>query len=175
MGIPLAGDFDVVINKPVDSRFVWTGTASNLNNISNKYPGLVSYVTGEKNLYMFKGFSTINQTDVWEKVVTNNVDDVQIYNTNFTININNNGQVIYVNSTAPVTGTIQNFDAPDSLPEGFNVTVIQINQGNVIFNDTITSFFKNRINANKTAGRYAIASILKLPNSNEFLLYGDVI
>ena len=37
MGVPLAGDFDVAATSPIDSRMVWTGSISNLNNISNKY------------------------------------------------------------------------------------------------------------------------------------------
>lgn len=168
MGVPLAGDFDVAVTKPVDSRMVWTGTASNLNNVPNKYPGLTCYVTGDQNLYVFQG------NNIWEKVVTNNVDYVEFNNAgNFNINNTYHGNVIYVNSvfdvTGIVTGNIQHY------PIGYNVTIVQQGLGRVTLSGQLPLGVTNRAGFTQTAGQYAIASLLRLKDTSLFLLYGDII
>jgi hypothetical protein len=175
MGVPLGTSFDVAEASPVDSRMTWTGDAENLNQIAingaNRYPGLVTYVTGDQNLYVFQG------NNIWEKIVTTNVDSVTTINTNFTFSRDLNGQVIYVNSSQNITATLPSIGLPlTALPLGYNVSIVQLGDGNVVFtNGGINGgFFRNRLNLNRTAGQYAVASILKL-NTTEFLLYGDLV
>jgi hypothetical protein len=169
MGLPIAGEFDVGVTRPIDSRTVWTGTFLNLNNIPNRYSGLMCYVSDDQNLYVFQGGAT------WEKIVTTNVDAVTNITENFTFNRNYNGQVLYVTSDNNVTGTLPSFGLPLSvLGSGYNVSIVQLGNGSVVFNNSPNTFFKNRLNLNRTAGKYAVASILRL-TVDEFLLYGDLI
>lgn len=172
MGIPLAGNFDVAVNQPIDSRIVWTGSSNNLNNIPNKFPGLISYVTGEQNLYFFRN------DQVWEKIVTNNVDSpIVIQDTNiFAIESNFNGQVIYVDSLNPVTASLL---SPHTLyGNGFNVTFVQLGIGTITVEalpGVQTPQIVNRLDLKQTAGQYAVVSLLKISNTNKFILYGDLI
>ena len=164
MGVPLAGDFDVAVTKPVDSRMVVTNY-SDLNNILNRYQGLTCYVTSDKNLYVFQGSNT------WEKVVTTNVDNPStIVSTTFDITEIHNGQVIYVNNANLVTATLVG-----SFSIGFNVTIVQMGNGSVLINGGVAGTLRNRLNLNRTAGPYAVASILKIGNTSDFLLYGDLV
>jgi hypothetical protein len=165
MGVPLAGDFDLAVPKPIDSRLVWNGTPDTLNNVPNKFPGLHCYVSSDQNLYVYQG------NLIWEKIVTNNVDSTTFVS-NFIFDHNQNGQVLYVNSenqvTASLNGSLSDF------PVGYNVTIIQENIGNVVI--TSPNFnIVSRINVTKTAGRYAVASLLRIRNTSAFVLYGDLI
>ena len=167
MGVPLAGDFDVAVTKPIDSRTVVTNY-SDLNNVSNKYTGLVCYVSSEKNLYVFQG------TNTWEKVVTNNVDYVEFNNAgNFNINNTHHGSVIYVNSAVDVIGTITG--NIQDYPIGYNVTIVQQGLGRITIAAQSPLAVINRAGFTQTAGQYAIASILRLKDTSLFLLYGDII
>lgn len=177
MGVPLAGDYDVAVARPIDSRMVWTGTFTNLNDVPNKFLGLTCYVTGDQNLYVYQGGTT------WEKVVTNNVDSPTVIQNPvdnlFLIQPSYNGQVVYVDSSVnSVQAIIQN---PHTIyPNGFNVAFVQIGAGPIIFNTPVTkpanfSVLQNRLGLSTTAGQYAVASILKISNTNIFVLYGDLV
>lgn len=175
MGLPIAGEFDVGVTRPIDSRMVWTGLGTNasLNNIPNKYPGLTCYVTGDQNLYVFQG------NNIWEKIITNNVDVITNINSNFHFNLSHHGQVLYVDSPTNVTGALPSVGLTlGTFPSGYNVSIIQLGDGNVVITGSgagaASTFVRNRINLNRTAGKYAVASILRL-NQAEFLLYGDLI
>jgi len=175
MGVPLGTSFDVAEASPIDSRMTWTGTVENLNQIAvngaNRYEGLITYVTGNQNLYVFQGNNN------WEKIVTTNVDSITNLNTNFIFSNNFNGQVLYVNSDQNITATLPAFGLGlSNLSTGYNVSVVQLGDGNIIFNNGSANggFFRNRLNLNRTAGKYAVASILRL-NTTEFLLYGDLV
>jgi hypothetical protein len=176
MGVPLAGDYDVAVTRPIDSRMVWTGNASNLNNIPNKFPGLISYTTGDQNLYLFRNDQT------WEKVVTNNVDSYTAIqdpiSNQFDIEPDFNGQVIYVSSTNIVSAFIK--DPPSIYPNGFNVTFLQIGEAPIKIErkpikPSNFSIIENRLGLSTTAGKYAVASLLKISNTNTFVLYGDLV
>jgi len=168
MGVPLGTSFDVAEASPVDSRMTWTGSAANLNQIAvngaNRYPGLITYVTGDQNLYVFQG------DNIWEKVVTTNVDNpTTIVGNSFNITNDYNGQVIYVNNPTLSTATLVS-----PFVNGFNVSLVQIGSGQINFTGSNLNI-RNRLNFNKTAGAYAVVSILKIPGNNEFLLYGDLV
>lgn len=166
-GIQLSTNFDLGSSIPLDSRIV-VAQLNDLNNISNKYQGLVAYVTSEKNLYLFQGGTT------WEKIVTNNVDSrTATFNApgSFQIQSSDNGQVIFVDNTVhAVTGVLTG-----SFEEGFNVTIVQLGTALITISGGSVGSIRNKIGANKTSGQYAIASILKIRGVQDFLLYGDVI
>jgi hypothetical protein len=163
MPIPLGGDFKVAVVKPIDDRLI-VETYNDLNNILNKYIGLICYVNDEKNIYVFQGSNN------WEKIVTTNVDTVTVFNSNFEITQNHNGKVLYVDSPNQVTATLNGV-----FENGFNVAIAQMGDGIVLFNGGTVGNLRNKINGNKTAGKYSVASILKVINTNDFLLYGDLI
>lgn len=175
MGLPLGSDFDVSLNKPIDSRFTWSGTVSNLNQIAvngaNRYLGLITYISSDKNLYVYQG------NDTWEKIVTNNVDSRLVTFTNaggsFDIRSSDHGQVIYVSSPVPVTGTWTGSGI--NYPEGFNVSIVQESSGNVMINNAFDISGVNRLNLRATAGRYSVATILRIRDTNNFLIYGDLV
>jgi hypothetical protein len=162
-GIQLSTNFDLGSPLPLDSRMV-VSNFIDLNNIENKYQGLTCYVSTEKNLYVYQGVS-------WEKVVTNNVDNPPfITSSNFNIGQSYNGQVLYVNNNTPTTGTLTG-----SFEDGFNISFVQMGSGSIMFSGGSVGTLRNKIGASKTDGQYAIASILKIGNTTDFLLYGDVI
>jgi hypothetical protein len=167
MGVPLAGDFDVAVTKPVDSRMVVTNY-SDLNNILNKYQGLTCYVINDKNLYVFQG------NNIWEKVVTNNVDYFEFNNAgNFNISTIHNGNVIYVNNATDIIGTITGNII--DYPLGYNVTIVQQGLGRITIAAQSPLGVINRGGFLQTAGQYAVISILRLKDTSLFLVYGDVI
>jgi hypothetical protein len=151
--------------------FLWTGSVNNLNQVKNKFPGQIVYVTGDKNLYFYKSGAATE----WEKIVTNDLDDIKTYQGNFQITNADNGQIIYVNNSITTTGTLAHFTVPNTIRDGFNVSIVQMGNGVIEFPDGLNYAIRNRYTARRTAGQYAIASIIKLPGVNEFLLYGDVI
>lgn len=166
-GIQLSTNFDLKSAIPLDDRIV-VSQLSDLNNIENKYQGLVAYVTSDKNLYLFQGGTT------WEKIVTNNVDSKTVSFSapgSFQIQSSDNGLVIFVDNTVhAVTGILTG-----SFEEGFNVTIVQLGTALVTISGGSVGAIMNKIGATKTSGQYAIASILKIRGVQNFLLYGDVI
>jgi predicted TIM-barrel enzyme len=58
---------------------------------------------------------------------------------------------------------------------GYNITVVQEGVGNVTFTSNQNFLIKNRSNFFQMAGQYAVASLLRVKNTNTFLLYGDLI
>jgi hypothetical protein len=164
MGIPLAGDFDVAVTKPVDSRMVWTGNINNLNNIPNKYPGLTCYITGNKNLYVYQ------DNNIWEEIVKTNIDFVDINTTVFNLDNSHNGKILCVNNNSNVNIFLPNTD----ISNGYNTSIIQMGSGSVILNNSSNFSFTNPFSATGTAGRYALISLLRVGTLNTFLLYGDV-
>lgn len=176
MGVPLGGEFDVAVTGPIDSRMVWTGDVNALSNISNKYLGLITYATGDRNLYVYQlGAVQGVGAPVWEKIVTTNVDTPPVLTENFTFSAAYNGQILYVSGSNPITGTLPTVGPTlNNMGSGYNVSVVQLGDGNVVFRGTPNTFIRNRLNLSTTAGKYAVASILRL-NTSEFLLYGDLV
>lgn len=169
MGVPLAGDFDVAVTKPVDSRMVWTGTSNNLNNILNKYEGLISYVTGDKNLYFYKGISSN-----WAKILLSGdavspLVDINNITQNFTFNTSLNAELLTINASSNITGTV-----PIGLPNGYNVSFVQMGNGQLFITGSGGAIVQQRLNLFRTAGQYGIASLLH-HNGDKFILYGDLI
>jgi hypothetical protein len=80
-----------------------------------------------------------------------------------------NGKVIQSTGGTAITITI-----PNSLPNGFNCTVVQMGSGQITFSrSTFTPSIINRTGFNKTASQYSVVSILHL-GSNNILVTGEM-
>jgi hypothetical protein len=79
------------------------------------------------------------------------------------------GKVIQSTGSSAITITI-----PNSLPTGFNCTVVQMGTGQITFSrSTLTPAIINRAGFNKTASQYSVVSILHL-GSNNILVTGEM-
>ena len=76
-----------------------------------------------------------------------------------------NGTIIVCSSSSAVTITV-----PASLPSGFNCMIIQSGSGQVSLSASSTTL--NNRNGSKTAGQYAILTLVHL-GSNVFVVSGD--
>ena len=81
------------------------------------------------------------------------VSNVSTETTGRTIALSDNGLILRYTGTTPATFTLP---AAGTLPEGFNCMVLQASSGQITFGGT----FNNRNSFTKTAGQYAIATIL---------------
>jgi hypothetical protein len=80
-----------------------------------------------------------------------------------------NGKVIQSTGSSAITITI-----PNSLPTGFNCTVVQMGTGQITFSrSTLTPAIINRAGFNKTASQYSVVSILHL-GSNSIIVTGEM-
>jgi hypothetical protein len=80
-----------------------------------------------------------------------------------------NGKVIQSTGGTSITITI-----PNSLPNGFNCTVVQMGTGQITFSrSTFTPSIINRTGFTKTASQYSVVSILHL-GSNNILVTGEM-
>ena len=82
-----------------------------------------------------------------------NISTVKTENAGRTIAVTDNGLLLRYTGTTSATFTLP---AAGTLPEGFNCMVLQANTGQISFGGTIY----NRNSFTKTAGQYAIATIL---------------
>ena len=166
MGIPLAWNFYLAGKVPLDGRTVCS-TLQDLSTIPNVYPGLIAYVTNNQNLYLNQG------PGVWEKIITNNVDNVNSVTSNFNITEDYNGQVVHVISANSVTGILNADQVP--LSKGFNTTIVQMGPGSVTISGGNVGTLRNRLNFYSLAGQYAVASILRQGTTTNYILYGDLV
>jgi hypothetical protein len=88
--------------------------------------------------------------------------------TSYTLSETDNGKVITLNSSSAITLTV-----PSGLSVGFNCLVVQLGTGAITFTASSTTIY-NRGTNTKTAGRYAIATIVSY-TSNMFITSGDMI
>ncbi len=87
--------------------------------------------------------------------------------TTYTLSVADNGKIITVDNAADITITV-----PTGLPDGFNCMIVQKGAGKAIFTAGGTTI-NNRSGHTKTAGTYAIATIVHL-GSNVFITSGDM-
>jgi len=90
-------------------------------------------------------------------------------NGNYTILNSDNGKIITVNS-----GSTSILRVSNSLDSTFNCMVYQSGSGTITFIAENGNYIRNRSSANGTAGQYAIATLLRV-NNTDFVLGGDVI
>lgn len=134
---------------------------------------------GLKNLNIVIGGQSISSANYYQNLITKYYAETNLstksvqsstFTNNFYISKNHNGQMIYGNSNVGITGILSG-----DFPSGFNVSISQISDGAITIAVTGGINIRNKANANKTAGKYSVGSILKINNSNDFLLYGDLL
>jgi hypothetical protein len=87
--------------------------------------------------------------------------------TAYTLLASDNGKVVTFNNASAITLTV-----PSGLPVGFNCLVLQKGAGQVTFTTSATTI-NNRQSLTKTAGQYAVASLISIA-SNSFVTGGDL-
>jgi len=120
--------------------------------------GAIIYNATTQRLYKYNGTQ-------WVKVAIAPV--VKEVTASYTLLPSDDGNIITVNSNAPVTLTI-----PSGFAIGYNVSVYQIGTGRVTFTGSGTSVL-NRLNRFRTAGRHAGVGIVSTA-TNTFHLTGDL-
>ena len=87
--------------------------------------------------------------------------------TTYTLLDSDNGKVITLNNSSAITLTV-----PSGLSAGFNCLVVQLGAGVITFTVSSTTIY-NRGTKTKTAGQYAIATIVSYKSDN-FITSGDM-
>jgi hypothetical protein len=88
--------------------------------------------------------------------------------TTYTLQNSDNGKVITLNNASAITLTV-----PSGLSTGFNCLVVQLGAGAITFTPSGTTIY-NRASQTKTAGQYAIATLVSY-TTNTFITSGDMI
>jgi hypothetical protein len=141
------------------SRYVFSG--ANVVFVNNT--GIVS---GQ---WQFSNRPTVNGTGVLlsgESVSP--LVDINNITANFNFISGYNSKLLAVNSTQPITGTVQL-----NLPTGYNVSFTQIGVGQLRITGQNGVTIRQRSNLYYTAGRYAMASLVH-HSGNQYILYGDL-
>lgn len=89
-------------------------------------------------------------------------------NSTYTLSQSDNGKVININNSGNVS-----FVIPSGLSDGFNCLVVQNGTGQVVFSAGSGVTIHNRQNFDRTAGQYAIATIVNI-GSETFVISGDM-
>ena len=97
-----------------------------------------------------------------------NASLVKVSSLSYTLSADNNGKILKIDNAENVT-----INVPSGLPPGFNCLVIQTGNGHALFEASGTSI-QNRNGFTKTAGQFAIATIVHL-GSDIFITSGDMI
>jgi len=106
------------------------------------------------------------KTDFNDNALTGYAADLQAESgTSKTLAASDNGTIIVCSSNSAVTITV-----PASLPSGFNCMIIQNGSGQVTLSASSTTL--NNRNGSKTAGQYAILTLVHL-GSDVFVVSGD--
>jgi len=87
--------------------------------------------------------------------------------TSYTLQASDNNKIVTINNASAITLTV-----PTGLPVGFNCTVLQLGSGKITFASSGTTI-NNRQNHGRTAGAYAVASIISI-STNTFVTGGDM-
>ena len=87
--------------------------------------------------------------------------------TSYTLTATDNGGVIAFTSGSAIALTV-----PSGLGAGFSCSVVQYGAGQITVAAGSGATLRVRSSANKTAGQYAIASLLSVV-ANEYILVGD--
>ncbi|MDA0326962.1 MAG: hypothetical protein O3C41_07675, partial [Bacteroidetes bacterium] len=86
--------------------------------------------------------------------------------TSYSLTSSDNGKVVTLNNASAVTLTV-----PSGLGDGFNCLIVQKGAGQITFSTSGTTLI-NRQSHSKTAGQYAVVSIVNIGNEN-IILGGD--
>ena len=129
--------------------------------ISNPIEGALLYNSTEKRVYQYNGAN-------WDQLEINESPIIAAKTSNYILTAADNGSVFTFNSNANVTLTASN-----GLPIGFNISIYQIGNGQVIITGSSGVTIKNRLSRFKTAGKDAGVGLICTAN-NIFHLTGDL-
>ena len=90
---------------------------------------------------------------------------ISLTGTTYTLSASDNGKVITIDNSSAITLTI-----PDALGDGFNCLIVQKGSGQIQF--SVTGSLINRFSHTKTAGQYAVVSLVNI-GGNTYILGGD--
>lgn len=136
-------------------------TTTEMNNVSAPIDGSLVYNTQEKWVYQYNG-------SYWEKLVSTQSPTVTQITTNYTVQPQDNGSVLAINSTTDL-----NLTMPTGLPVSFNISIYQVGNGTVTVLGAGGVTLKNRLLRFKTAGKDSGAGIIST-STNTFHITGDL-
>lgn len=96
-----------------------------------------------------------------------NLTQISSSTTNYTLVAADTGKTVTINSGSAATLTV-----PTGLPVGFNVDIAQFGTGQITISGAVGVTINNRQSQTKTAGQYAVVSLLST-TTNAFILSGD--
>jgi hypothetical protein len=135
-------------------------------------PSTVVYTTGDQEINDIKNFlsrPTVNNTGVvLSGEAVSPFVDINNITEHFNFISEYNSKLLTVNSTQPITGTVQL-----NLPTGYNVSFTQIGVGQLHITGQNGVTIRQKSNLYYTAGRYAMASLVH-HSGNQYILYGDL-
>ena len=165
-GSPSTGDLYIVGSSPTGA---WAGQAAKLAYFEQTWKfitpneGMTLWVNDEDLIYIYSGSS-------WVPNVLGSVNTQS--GTTYILAASDLGKEIYCTSASAVTLTL-----PNSLPVGFNCAVIQAAAGQITFSAAGGANRRNRQSHTKSAGQWAVCSLLVVTNSGgsaaEYILSGD--
>lgn len=136
-------------------------TTTEMNNITNMPIGALVFNTTESSVYHYDGSD-------WIKLQGNTLATVEEKTADYTLTANDNGKIFAFNNATEVV-----LNVPAGLPVGFNISVYQIGDGKVRFQEATGVSIKNRQLRFKTAGIDAGAGLVAIA-TNVFHLTGDL-
>lgn len=95
-------------------------------------------------------------------------NDGAAYTSNYTIQPSDNGSILEFNSPTDITVTV-----PQGLPPGFQVSITQLGEGQVIFVGAGSLEVNNAYFLNRTSRRFSKVGI-EISSTNQVILSGDV-
>ena len=158
---------DETITNSTDGTVLITALTTSLSGDLTVTGNDITFGNGETISNGTDGTIAINgNVDFNDNAITGYGADLQIESgTSKTLAASDNGTIIVCSSSSAVTITV-----PASLPSGFNCMIIQSGSGQVSLSASSTTL--NNRNGSKTAGQYAILTLVHL-GSNVFVVSGD--
>lgn len=123
--------------------------------------GLLVYDTDIENFFFYNPVNSL-----WSSINTGKV--TTIATTNYTLSISDYGKILDFTASSNIT-----LNVPDTLPQGFQVSITQSGTGKIVFTRTGAMTINNRWGATQTAGQWAKAG-LEVRETNSSVLSGDV-
>jgi hypothetical protein len=123
--------------------------------------GLLVYDTDVENFFFYNPVNNL-----WSSINTGKVTSIAA--TNYTLSSSDYGKVLDFTASSNITLTV-----PNTLPQGFQVSITQAGTGRIIFAGSGGMTINNRWGGTQTSGQWAKAG-LEIRATNSAVLSGDV-